>query len=192
MTRSGTSFAHSKAESGKLELQEGALEIGSTVNACVGMLRNSISEKQLVLEVKIPDSTPVLLGDERKIRQMLLNLLSNAIKFSVIGGTLTIEYCPTKEGGVGLAVSDTWIGITEEDQKRIFEPFTQIDSVYTRTQTGTSPGLSIVIALAHLHNGDVHIDSRLGEGTTITLLFPPERVQYDSRIARTADQSDTI
>lgn len=177
----------SKAEAGKLELHESVLDIESTIDACVGMIRNSAADKGLSVSVSVPASSPAIRGDERKIRQMILNLLSNAAKFTPKGGRIEISSRPTEEGGLEIAVADTGIGIPEKDQTRILEPFVQVDSAFTRAHTGTGLGLPLVRILAELHGGSLKLVSTPDHGTTVTIRFPAERLQYDARIARVAE-----
>lgn len=177
----------SKAEAGKLELQESIMDVTATIDACLGMVRNSAREKALTLTANIPPSAPALRGDERKVRQMILNLLSNAVKFTPSGGEITITCRPAVNGGLDLIVSDNGVGIAEKDQDRILQPFVQVDSAYTRKHAGTGLGLPLVRMLAELHGGRLTLESVQNEGTTVTLNFPADRTQYDSRMARVAE-----
>lgn len=175
----------SKAEAGKLELQETVMDVAGTIEACVGMVRNGAAEKGLTLDLDIPASAPALRGDERKVRQMLLNLLSNAVKYTPAGGTITVRSRPTPQGGVTMEVADTGIGIAQKDLDRVLQPFVQVESSYTRTSPGTGLGLPLVRMLMDLHGGQIAVDSTVGEGTRVRLTFPPDRVQYDTRITGT-------
>ncbi len=177
----------SKAEAGKLELQEDLMDVASVIDACLNMIRNGAMEKGLTLEVSVPPSAPSLWGDERKIRQMILNLLSNAVKFTPNGGTITVASRPAPDGGLQISITDTGIGIAEKDQAKVLQPFVQVDSAYTRAHAGTGLGLPLVRTLAELHRGRLVLHSKPGEGTTVSLHFPADRVQYDSRMARMAD-----
>jgi two-component system cell cycle sensor histidine kinase PleC len=175
----------SKAEAGKLDLQETVMDVAGTIEACVGMTRNGAAEKGLTVRLDIPASAPALRGDERKVRQMLLNLLSNAVKYTPAGGTVTVRSRPTPQGGVMMEVSDTGIGIAQKDLDRVLQPFVQVESSYTRNSPGTGLGLPLVRMLMELHGGTIAVDSAVGEGTAVRLTFPPDRVQYDTRITGT-------
>ncbi|MDW3206292.1 MAG: ATP-binding protein [Alphaproteobacteria bacterium] len=177
----------SKAEAGKLELQESVMDVGAMIDACIGMVRNGAQEKGLQITAQIPESSPALRGDERKVRQMVLNLLSNAVKFTPSGGTVSITSRPAVNGGLDITVADTGIGIAARDQERILKPFVQVDSAYTRKHTGTGLGLPLVRMLAELHGGRLTLKSVQNQGTTVTLNFPADRTQYDSRMARVAE-----
>lgn len=114
-------------------------------------------------------------GDERLIKQALLNVLSNAIKFTPAGGSVTVEMAQEETGAVSVRVTDTGSGIAEDDLSSIFEPFQQVDSSLTRPFEGTGLGLPLTKSFMALHGGRIEIESRLGEGTRVTLTLPPER-----------------
>jgi len=127
----------------------------------------------------INDSTPdlpLLTADEDRVKQMLGNLLSNAIKFTPPGGTVRIYAERVTDGGLKISVCDTGIGIAREDIPLVLKPFGQVKSVMTRQFEGTGLGLPLVKAMIHQHGGDLHIESELGVGTTISITFPAERV----------------
>lgn len=171
----------SKAEAGKLELQESVLDISATIDVCCGMIRTIADQKQIDLSVNVPPSAPALRGDERKIRQMILNLVSNAAKFTPKGGKITVTGHPAADGGFSITIADTGVGIAEDDQQRVLQPFVQVDSSFSRKHTGTGLGLPLVRTLCELHGGELSLKSILGEGTSVSIHFPSERVQYDVR-----------
>lgn len=177
----------SKAEAGKLDLQETVLDVAATVDACCGMIRTIAEKKRIALSINVPPSAPALRGDERKIRQMILNLLSNAVKFTPQGGEVTISARPAADGGFDIAIADNGVGIAEFDQQRILQPFVQVDSSFARKHTGTGLGLPLVRTLTELHDGRLSLESAVGEGTRVTIHFPAERVQYDARAMGAVD-----
>lgn len=110
-------------------------------------------------------------GDPRAFKQVVLNLLSNAIKFTEHGGKVTVS--ATIEGSrLVLRVADTGIGIAADDLKQIGVPFFQAGKTYQRRHEGTGLGLSIVKSLIALHAGELAVQSRIGEGTTVTVALP--------------------
>ena len=111
------------------------------------------------------------MGDERKIRQVLLNLLSNAVKFTPEGGRITVRAAPA-DGSVEVSVSDTGIGIAPEDQEAIFQEFRQVGTDYARKREGTGLGLALARRFVDLHGGRIWVKSRPGEGSTFTFTLP--------------------
>lgn len=113
------------------------------------------------------------MADTRRVEQVLLNLLSNAIKFTEKG---SVKISCIEEGGmVKVSVADTGIGISEEDQKKLFQPFTQVQSGLTRPYEGTGLGLSISKKLVTLMGGDIGVESRPGQGSTFWFTIPADR-----------------
>ena len=128
-------------------------------------------------------------GDPRAFKQIVLNLVANAIKFTERGGVVTAS--ATVEGSrLVLRVSDTGVGISADDLKRIGNPFFQAGKTYQRRHEGTGLGLSIVKSLVALHAGEMSVQSKLDEGTTVTvalpLAFTPRAEQPTSNIATLA------
>ena len=110
-------------------------------------------------------------ADEEKLRQILLNLLSNAVKFTDDGGAIAVE-CTTEHRTIRIHVKDTGIGIAADQQEKIFEPFVQVDRRLNRPMEGTGLGLAISRELAHGMDGELTVESRVGEGSTFTLALP--------------------
>lgn len=181
----------SKAEAGKLDLNESTISLPAMLEACVGMVRKSADEKGLSITIDVPPSAPALRGDERKMRQVFLNLLSNSVKFTPSGGSITIHSRPTPAGGLAISVIDTGIGIAQADLDRVMRPFVQVDNVFTRRNTGTGLGLPMVKTLIDLHGGAFKLTSAPGEGTVAGIQFPAERLQYDARVTALADRRAT-
>ena len=108
---------------------------------------------------------------------MLVNLLTNAVKFTPAGGRVTVGVELDHSGMIRLSVTDTGVGLDEEEVQRAISPFGLLDGRFTKSTSGIGLGLSLVQALMKLHNGRVEIFSQRGIGTTVTLVFPAERVQ---------------
>ena len=104
--------------------------------------------------------------------EMVYNLCDNAIKYNHTGGSVTITVAPTQDGGAELTVEDTGIGIPLEDQSRVFERFYRVDKSHSKSIGGTGLGLSIVKHGAAIHGAAIHMNSQVGKGTAIQLLFP--------------------
>jgi signal transduction histidine kinase len=119
----------------------------------------------------------VLHGDERLVKQTLINLLSNAVKFTQNGGTVRLQATAAAGGGLTVSVTDTGIGMREEDIPRALAPFGQVDSSLAREYEGTGLGLPLAKSFVELHGGSLEIESRPGIGTTVIVRFPAERVR---------------
>ncbi|AWK89313.1 sensor histidine kinase (plasmid) [Azospirillum thermophilum] len=165
-----------KIESGKYVLHEDLLDLSDIVAQCVRQVEPLAHEKGIALLSSLPRDLPPLFADERALRQILLNLLSNAVKFTPPGGRTEVAAAVTR-AGMRLRVSDTGIGIAESDLDRVMEPFHQVDNSHTRRYPGTGLGLPLVRALVDLMGGAFTLTSRVGKGTTATILFPAERLR---------------
>ncbi|HIP79915.1 MAG TPA: ATP-binding protein [Kiloniellaceae bacterium] len=128
------------------------------------------------MEVSLPDDLPRLRADERKLKQVLLNLLSNAIKFTPQEGTIELAARRDPDGSFVFQVSDTGIGIAEDDIPRAFAPFEQVDSRLNRQFEGTGLGLPLSAGFVKLHGGRLDLESEPGVGTRAIVRLPPERV----------------
>ena len=131
---------------------------------------------ELVLVTNVPPRLPVLRGDERKLKQVLLNLLSNAVKFTPAGGRVELSASADRHTGLTIAVCDTGIGIAKEHIPKILQPFVQVDSSLARRHQGSGLGLPLAVAMMELHGGTLSVESELGRGTTMIINFPPERI----------------
>ncbi len=176
----------SRAEAGKLTLAESDFEMPGVLVAALEMVRKDATEAGIELKTEIERTLPRLRGDERRIRQVAINLLSNAVKFTPKDGRITVCADLDEEGGHRLAVSDTGVGIAEDDIERALKPFVQVVSTLTRRYIGAGLGLPLSQRLVELHGGTLEIESALGAGTTVTARFPAERTVEDSADQRGA------
>ena len=166
-----------KIESGRMELHLTDFYISSVVSAQCDMARPLAEKKNLHLQMNIQPNLPLVHQDTVKIRQTLNNLLSNAIKFTPEGGRIDIHVLRDERNRLVLEVSDTGVGIADEDQGVIFEKFRQSQQTIssdamTREYSGTGLGLSIVKELCRLLGGEISVDSQLGKGSTFTVRLP--------------------
>ncbi|HVH77604.1 MAG TPA: response regulator [Stellaceae bacterium] len=164
----------SKIEAGKLELVEGAVDMAKTVRDLVRIVEEKARENDIRIVERFAADVPQLLGDVRKIKQILLNLLSNAIKFSHRGGEVEITL-RSEAGRIAVAVADRGIGMDKEEREVAVARFGQVASTWSRSHTGTGLGLPLAIGLAELHGATISIEGEKGVGTTVTLTFPRER-----------------
>jgi PAS domain S-box-containing protein len=177
----------SKIEAGRLELEETAFSLSGLIAGTLDTFRPQASAKGLLLESAIAaGSNDALVGDPTRVRQILFNLLSNALKFTKRGSVqVRARTAPLGNGAtrVTLAVSDSGIGLTEEQRARLFQPFAQADSSTTRRFGGTGLGLSIVRRLAELMDGTVEIESTPGSGSVFTVTMTLKAAPSDSPLA---------
>ncbi|MDR1979412.1 MAG: response regulator [Synergistaceae bacterium] len=183
----------SKIESGKLDIIPAEYNLTSLVNDVVSIIRMRIMEKPILFLVNVDASLPDrLVGDEFRIRQVLLNLLSNAAKYTHFGHiAFTIDGAPDgdRDGDrilLRFAVSDTGIGIREEDMGKLFIDFSQIDTYRNRMIEGTGLGLSIAQSLCRLMGGEIAAQSVHGKGSVFTASIPQKIVGH-TRFAQVDD-----
>lgn len=161
----------SKIEAGKLTVESRSFRLADTVNDVVDLLSVRAKDKNLDFTINIDENLPSsLLGDSRRLQQVLINLISNAIKFTSQGEiTLTV----TQDGTLTrFKVVDSGIGIDPEEISRLFSPFEQADGSTTRKYGGSGLGLAISLNLAHLMGGDIEVESQPGVSSTFTLSLP--------------------
>ena len=171
----------SKIESGTYATDLEPFRFGDAVEMCRSMLQQQAKDRQLDLRVEIPPEIGEVHADKRAVKQMLINLVSNAIKFTPAGGTVAIG---GKRVGSRLHfwVSDTGIGMSEDDLARIGKPFMQVQNDYTRRFEGAGLGLSLVKGLVAIHHGTMTIDSEPGHGTMVTISLPVDAPSRESAI----------
>ena len=165
----------SKIEAGKAEVAEEVFDLHEVVEASILLCREQAAASSLALRARVAADLPRVRGDARYIRQILLNLVSNAVKFTPSGGRVTVCVWRQAGGGIVLTVADTGIGIPEQMQARVFEPFFQVQSDLARQYQGTGLGLSLVKGLTELHGGRVEIEARRRQGTIFRVRLPAYR-----------------
>jgi signal transduction histidine kinase len=161
----------SKIEAGRMELVLAPFDLSLALENTVTLVQERASRNGIALEMAVDERLGDFVGDERKIRQILLNLLSNAVKFTPEGGRIGITAVPA-DGAVEISVSDTGIGIAPEDQDAIFEEFRQVGSDYARKREGTGLGLTLAKKFVELHGGKIWVKSEVGKGSTFTFTLP--------------------
>ncbi|MFD1379590.1 sensor histidine kinase [Fodinicurvata halophila] len=127
---------------------------------------------------ELPEEAIPFRGDSVRLLQILLNLLSNSVKFTPKNGTVHASLLDTPSG-VEFVIRDTGIGISKDDMERVLEPFYQALSPSTRGHEGTGLGLPLTKRLIELHGGRMEIESAPGEGTTVRVLLPADRITID-------------
>ena len=163
----------SKIEAGKLELNPQRVEIKPLIDEVIGTARQLAEQNRNRLVFEAQDDLGALTVDPMRLRQILLNLLSNACKFTKEGDvTLRVRQVGNGRGWFEFAVSDTGIGMTAEQQAKLFEEFSQAEATTAQRFGGTGLGLAITRKLARMMGGDVTVASELGKGSVFTVRLP--------------------
>jgi len=163
----------SKGDAGKLELIEEKVDVSEIMNESVRMMSGKIKTKGIHVVMAIEPSLPFVLGDKRKIRQILINLLSNSVKFTPENGTITVAARLDPHENMNMIVADTGIGIAEGDISKALSVFGQVHR--SKSHEGTGLGLPLCKMYAELHEGKLLLTSKVGEGTTVRVVFPYQR-----------------
>ena len=184
----------SKMESGHFEISPEPFAPRAALLNCCNLLALKARDNAIDLVSRAPEDLPDMTGDPRAFKQIVLNLVSNAIKFTERGGRVTVS--ASVEGSrLMLRVTDNGVGIAADDLKRIGDPFFQAGKTYQRRHEGTGLGLSIVKSLVELHAGEIIIQSKIDEGTTVSvalpLTFTPPAPQPPSNVAKLTPRSLT-
>ena len=161
----------SKIEAGKFELSEETFDFEDVAGQALAFVKMQADRKGVALKMTVPDDCRRIVADKRAVKQVLVNLLTNGVKFTPRGGAVAMR-AARDDAGIVLSVSDTGVGISQADLKRLGQPFEQAEGAHVRTQEGTGLGLALVKALAAMHGGEAAIESVLGEGTTVRVRFP--------------------
>ncbi|MGZ9096779.1 MAG: PAS domain S-box protein [Micavibrio sp.] len=169
-----------RIEAGDRQLNEALVDIEKVTRTSLELLSPKIDPGKLVITNLITGDVPMVIGEEIAIKQMLTNLLSNAIKFTPHGGRITIAHEVDDEGCLRLSVTDTGVGLDDEEIEKALSRFGQVDASLHRSGSGAGLGLTLVNSLILLHGGWFDLFSQKGIGTTATLVFPARRVARES------------
>ncbi len=178
----------SKVESGKMELELSTFSLRETLDASVMMLQEKALKGTIGLSTELaPDADTCIVADQRKIKQILFNLVSNAVKFTGSGGVVNVS--AVKDGEyIEITVADTGLGIKPEDIPKLFQAFTQLESVYTKGFEGTGLGLALTRQLVELHGGRIWVESTFGLGSRFIFTLPFTQTSTE----RSADSQPNI
>ena len=167
----------SKVEAGRMELELAPFDLPLAIDNARTFVRERAVKHGITLDIDVDERLGEYVGDERKIKQILLNLLSNAVKFTPEGGRITITANKT-DNGAEISVSDTGIGIPPDEQPTIFEEFRQVGGDYAHKKEGTGLGLTLAKKFVELHGGKIWVESELGKGATFTFTLPERAVSH--------------
>jgi PAS domain S-box-containing protein len=163
----------SKIESGKMVQYKEPVSLQEVVSRVVELINIEAAAKKISLEFVSTSATPQINADRNSMEGIFTNLISNAIKYTQEGGSILVRL-EDDHSFVKISVTDTGIGIKQEDISRIFDRFYRVKSSETRQIVGTGLGLSIVKSIVDAHLGSIMVESEEGRGTTFTILFPKE------------------
>lgn len=166
----------SKIQSGRYTLDSREINVDEIIQSSVTSFRLMASEAGVALVPVVAIDLPTVRGDSVKLRQIFTNLISNAIKFTPRGGSVTIEALRISNGGVGILIRDTGVGMTADEISVALTPFGQVDGSRSRWRDGTGLGLPIAKALVELHGGTIDIRSQKGRGTEVAITLPSRNV----------------
>ena len=172
----------SRIESGRVHLRVEPLDMADSIEGAVDTFRAVLSQADRTIDVQVPEHLPLVVADADRVGQVLINLISNALKYSPGGGQVTVN---AKHSGdfVVVSVTDQGLGISREDQKRLFTKFYRVDTAMTREIGGTGLGLSICKTIIELLGGEIGVTSKPGKGSTFWFsvpLAPQEMVRTPS------------
>ncbi|MBR2214468.1 MAG: response regulator [Selenomonadaceae bacterium] len=174
----------SKIESGKMEIVPTTYYLSSVLNDIFNMIRYKAEQKGLAFYIAVDETLPdCLIGDEVRIRQVIVNILNNAVKYTQAGSvTFKVGWKQQADGSALLSFRsiDTGIGIKEEDMGKLFSQFQRLDLRKNRTIEGTGLGLSITLNLVKMMGGELKVESEYGKGSTFTILLPQKFEHYDA------------
>lgn len=177
----------SRIEAGDRALNETLFNFHRTAATCVSLLGAKAEAGRVTVLNNLHTDMPKVIGEELAFKQMLMNLLSNAIKFTPPDGRVTIDCDYAGQGhDLRISITDTGIGMDAKEIEKALSPFGQVESAFSRSNSGTGLGLTLVDALIKMHNGRFELVSRKGVGTTATLVIPTERVAQNQQ-AQTGD-----
>ncbi len=166
----------SRIEAGRFVIKAAEIDLRDQIASALNLFAVRAAEGKLDLKREIEPNLPLLIADERALRQIILNLISNAVKFTPEHGTVTVFARRGTHGGMDIGVTDTGAGIAQHDLTYVFEAFGQGQHDVTIREKGTGLGLPIVKGLVEAHGGQVHLTSEVGKGTTVIATFPRERM----------------
>ena len=160
----------SKVEAGRMELDRADFDLPAAIGNALSLVRERAQRRGIALASTLDPAIGTIHADERKVKQVLLNLLSNALKFTPEGGAIGVR-AGVEGAFVEVAVSDTGVGISPEDQAAVFEEFRQVGAASKKVE-GTGLGLAISRKFVELHGGTIRVESELGRGATFAFTLP--------------------
>lgn len=170
-----------RMEAGKVALNIASCDVAFACHSSIQAVSEEARAKHIKLTLTLDPGIPILMVDERRLKQILINLLTNGVKFTSEGGEVHLEVSSNAaQQTVFFTVSDTGIGIAREDMSRLFQPFVQLDGSLSRQYAGAGLGLVLSHRLARLLSGSITLQSEVGQGSQFTLAIPKNHEPYPS------------
>ena len=170
-----------KIEAGRMEVEPQMIETARCLDGALKFVGPKARERNQSLTIAVDDAAAVLFADERALKQIVINLVTNSVKFTRNGGRIDVAARRNADGDFELTVTDNGAGVAKEKLDRIFKPFSRVDNRYDSENAGTGLGLSLVRGLAELHGGRAWMESELGKGSCVHVVFPMSVAEQRSR-----------
>jgi len=181
-----------KIESGRLDLSIETVDLAKTIDDCASIAKATAMNRDIVLANASADKKlPYVQADNTRLKQVLLNLLSNAVKYNKDAGHVTIDANETQDGFMRVSVSDTGIGLSEREKKKIFEPFERLGK-QSEAIEGTGIGLTITKQLVNLMSGRIGFESEIGKGSTFWIDIPKSDKGSKKKLKRRRSDLEAI
>jgi signal transduction histidine kinase len=161
----------SRIETGRIKLELRPVCLAAIVDEVVRLLRHEFEARQQILSLDAPPDLPPVRADRARLAQVLTNLLGNAYKYTPPGGSIRLR-AEVQNGTVLCSVADTGIGISPQDQEKLFEKFFRAEDEFVRQVEGTGLGLSIAKSIIELQGGEIWVESELGKGSVFSFTVP--------------------
>ncbi len=172
-----------KADADRLVVEQSPVDLRALISSSVRLLTGAANERDVTIKTHVPLRLPEVIGDQRRLRQVILNVLSNAVKFTEPGTRVEVFVQVRSNGPLTVLVRDSGPGIPLAELERVFQPFVQLGEAGL-AKDGTGLGLPVSRRLMRLHEGDLVLESTLDVGTTAVISLPPHRVVRAARIAQ--------
>ncbi len=166
----------SKIEAGQQDLDFQAVSLNDEITESLSLMQQIANENRVIVRSSLPSNVPSVVADKRSIKQILLNILSNSIRFTPAGGQIVVSSSLEASGNVLLRIRDNGVGMNRAELERAMQPFGQVGHETRQRGEGTGLGLPLTRAMTEANRANFDIVSAPGEGTLVTINFPPQRV----------------
>ncbi|MDM8554005.1 response regulator, partial [Desulfococcaceae bacterium HSG7] len=181
-----------KIDAGELELEIGEVSARDAIHSITAIMSDQFMKKNIELTTSIEPALPPVIADLKKFRQIMLNLLSNAVKYTPEGGRVEIRAARDNDSKIRIEVSDSGVGIYDNDIEHIFDKFYQSDYAYDKQLGGVGIGLALTRCLVEIHGGSIGVESEHGKGSTFGFTLPLKEVQEQQEGTQQDEGSGTV